>query len=101
LAQSNPKIDLKKPVPLDLLTKEMEKMRGGPGAMEESSKGPAKPELLVPDFSLDSEPPMVEGFGSTSTKFNVKVEERDLKEAEERIRRYDRNNDGILSKEEI
>lgn len=101
LAQSNPKIDLKKPVPLDVLTKEMEKMRGGPGATEEASKGPAKPELLVPDFSLDSEPAMVEGFGSTSTKFNVKVEERDLKEAEERIRRYDRNNDGILSKEEI
>ncbi len=100
LAQSNPKIDLKRPVPLDLLTKEMEKMRGGQAA-EEPSKGPAKPELLVPDFSLDSEPAMVEGFGSTSTKFNVKVEERDLKEAEERIRRYDRNNDGILSKEEI
>ncbi len=101
LAQSNPKIDLKRPVPLDVLTKEMEKLRGGPGAMEESSKGPAKPELLVPDFSLDSEPPTVQGFGSTSTMFNVKVEERDLKEAEERIRRYDRNNDGILSKEEI
>jgi len=75
-------------------------MRGGPAA-EETQKGPAKPELLVPDFSLDSEPPMVEGFGSTSTKFNVKVEERDLKEAEERIRRYDRNKDGILSKDEI
>lgn len=100
LAQSNPKIDLKRPVPLDLLTKEMEKMRGGSGAPE-PQKGPAKPELLVPDFSLESQPPMVEGFGSTSTMFNVKVEERDLKEAEERIRRYDRNNDGILSKEEI
>lgn len=100
LAQSNPKIDLKRPVPLDVLTKEMEKMRGG-SPSEEAAKGPAKPELLVPDFSLDSEPPAVEGFGSTSSKFNVKVEERDLKEAEERIRRYDRNNDGILSKEEI
>ncbi|OYW12966.1 MAG: hypothetical protein B7Z55_17640, partial [Planctomycetales bacterium 12-60-4] len=101
LAQSNPKIDLKRPVPLDLLTKEMEKMRGGPGGGPEPQSGPAKPELLVPDFSLDSVPPVVEGFGSTSSMFNVKVEERDLKEAEDRIRRYDRNNDGILSKEEI
>jgi Ca2+-binding EF-hand superfamily protein len=100
LAQSNPKIDLKRPVPLELLTKEMEKMRGG-SPTEVAPSGPAKPELLVPDFSIDSEPPMVEGFGSTSTKFNVKVEERDLKEAEERIRRYDRNNDGVLNKEEI
>jgi Ca2+-binding EF-hand superfamily protein len=102
LAQSNPKIDLKRPVPLDVLTKEIEKMRGGGSSGgPEPQRGPAKPELLVPDFSLDSVPPMVEGFGSTSSIFNVKVEERDLKEAEERIRRYDRNNDGILSKEEI
>ncbi len=98
LAQSNPKIDLSRPVPLETLTKEMDRMRGGG---EQGPSAPAKPELLVPDFSLDSEPPAVEGFGSTSTMFNVKVEERDLKEAEERIRRYDRNGDGILSKEEI
>ncbi len=99
LAASNPKIDLKRPVPLDLLTSEMEKMRGGGSAPENAQS--SKPELLVPDFSLDTEPGVVEGFGTTSSMFNVKVEERDLKEAEERIRRYDRNNDGILSKEEI
>lgn len=101
LAASNPKIDLKRPVPLDLLTSEMEKMRGGGGGSAPENGQPAKPELLVPDFSLDSEPGIVEGFGTTSSMFNVKVEDRDLKEAEERIRRYDRNNDGILSKEEI
>ena len=100
LAASNPKIDLKRPVPLDLLTSEMDKLRGGSGSTSASGQ-PAKPELLVPDFSLDAEPGVVEGFGTTSSMFNVKVEERDLKEAEERIRRYDRNNDGILSKEEI
>ncbi len=101
LAASNPKIDLKRPVPLDLLTSEMEKMRGGGGGAAPTNGQPAKPVLLVPDFSLDTEPSVVEGFGTTSSMFNVKVEERDLKEAEERIRRYDRNNDGILSKEEI
>ncbi len=100
LAASNPKIDLKRPVPLDLLTKEVEKMRGGGDSSADSSQS-NKPTLLVPDFSLDSEPAAVEGFGTSSALFNVKVEERDLKEAEERIRRYDRNRDGILSKEEL
>jgi len=99
LAQSNPKIDLSRPVPIDTLTKEIEKMRGG--MPEQESGGPAKPELLVPDFSVEAAPAMVEGFGSTSAQFNVKVEERDLKEAEERIRRFDKNSDGILSKEEL
>lgn len=99
LAQSNPKIDLKRPVPLDVLTQEMDRMRNG--GVSPTSNEPAKPELLVPDFSLDSAPEPIAGFGTTDSQFNVKVEERDLKEAEERIRRYDKNGDGILNKEEI
>jgi Ca2+-binding EF-hand superfamily protein len=100
LAQNNPKIDLKRPVPLDVLTQEMDRMRNG-GVSSPGQGQPAKPELLVPDFTLDSEPAPVEGFGTVSAQFNVKVEERDMKEADERIRRYDKNGDGILNKEEI
>jgi EF hand len=99
LAQSNPKIDLSRPVPIDTLTQEMDRLRNG--GMSPMSDEPTKPELLVPDFSLASEPPPVEGFGSTNSEFNVRVEDRDLKEAEDRIRRYDKNGDGILNKEEL
>lgn len=105
MAQNNPKIDLSKPVPIDMLTDEIEKMRGGGGRGSDSSGGgtPAstEPELLVPDFSLETELTPPEGFGATSSVFNVKVEERDLKEAEERMRRYDRNRDGRLTKDEL
>jgi Ca2+-binding EF-hand superfamily protein len=100
MAQNNPKIDLSKPVPIDLLTGEMDRMRGGRGDSEEemATEGPS---LMVPDFSLPSTPTPVPGFGASSSKFTVKVEERDIKEAEERLRRYDENRDGFLSADEL
>ncbi len=102
LAQNNPKIDLKKPVPIDQLTSEMERMRGGGGdSSGQSSSASKEPELLVPDFRLASEPLPIEGFGSGSSLFNVKVEERDLKEAEDRLKRYDSDKDGVLSEAEL
>jgi Ca2+-binding EF-hand superfamily protein len=102
LAQNNPKIDLKKPVPIDLLTSEMDRMRGGGDSSQPASAAESKePELLVPDFRLKSEPLPIEGFGSGSSLFNVKVEERDLKEAEDRLKRYDSNKDGVLSEAEL
>lgn len=101
LAQNNPKIDLKKPVPIDQLTAEMDRMRGGGGSSESSSSASKEPELLVPDFRLDVAPLPVESFGSGSSLFNVKVEERDLKEAEDRLKRYDTDKDGVLSEAEL
>ncbi len=103
LAQNNPKIDLKKPVPIDQLTAEMDRMRGGGGGDSggQSSSSSDEPELLVPDFRLTSEPLPIEGFGSGSSLFNVKVEERDLKEAEDRLKRYDSDKDGVLSEAEL
>ena len=41
------------------------------------------------------------GFGAGSSLFNVKVEDRDLKEAEDRMKRYDSNKDGQLSADEL
>ncbi|MCA9134573.1 MAG: hypothetical protein KDA45_15505, partial [Planctomycetales bacterium] len=105
MAQNNPKIDLKKPVPIDLLVGEIDRARGGRGGRgdsdEDSNSASQEPELLVPDFSLKTTPAPLEGFGSGSALFNVKVEERDLKEAEDRMRRYDSNKDGQLSPDEL
>lgn len=103
LAQNNPEIDLKKPVPIDKLVGEMDRMRGGRGGESDDGEEAAsnEPKLLVPDFSLKSEPEPIPGFGVGSSLFNVKVEERDLKEAEDRMKRYDANKDGQLSADEL
>ena len=100
MAQNNPKIDLSKPIPIDLLTGEMERMRGG-GGDDDGDSGSDEPQLLIPDFSLDYVPPPVATFGVASAKFTVKVTERDIKEAEDRMRRYDQNRDGSLSADEL
>ncbi len=102
LAQNNSDIDLSKPVPIELLVGEMDRMRGGRGGEgEDDASGPKEPELLVPDFSLKSEPQPIPGFGTGSSLFNVKIDERDTKEAEDRMRRYDRDKDGQLSADEL
>ena len=104
LAERDSSIDLSKPVPLEKLSDSINRMRGGDRG--DSGRGrddsnPDEPELLVPDFSLEFEPMPPEGFGTVGSLFSVKVEERDLKEAEERFRRYDQNGDGVLTKEEL
>lgn len=101
MAQNNPSIDLKKPVPLAKLSEEFNKMRGGGRGGDPSSPSSDEPELLVPDFSLDEELTLPEGFGAINSAFKLKIEDRDMKEAEERIRRYDRNNDKKLDKAEL
>ena len=101
MAASNPKIDLKKPVPLSTISEEFSRMRGGGDGGGSRSDDDDGLELLVPDFSLPNEPLPPEGFGAISSAFSIRVEERDMEEAEERIRRYDRNGDNKLSKEEL
>lgn len=106
LAQNNPEIDLTKPVPIDKLVGEMDRMRGGSGSSGGQGGGAESqesklPELLVPDFSLKTTPEPLPGFGASGSLFNVKVEERDLKEADDRMRRYDANKDGMLDAEEL
>ncbi len=120
IAANNPRIDLKKAVPLSVISAEMEKMRnerggssgfGGPGFGGQGFAGPGdfqqqepvEPEPLVPGFDLPEIPLPPPGFGAgaESDLFKVKVDPKDLKEAEERIKRYDKNGDGILSPAEI
>ncbi|MEC8557603.1 MAG: EF-hand domain-containing protein [Planctomycetota bacterium] len=107
LAQRDPSIDTSKPIPISKLSASVSAAaasrgggdRGGPPS---SAPASSEPELLVPDFSPDVEPAMPEGFGAINDAlFSVKVEDRDIKEGEERIRRYDRNKDGKLSAEEL
>ena len=116
MAQNNPKIDLTKPIPLSTITGEFEKMRsdrggggggggfggGGWGGWGGDSDDFSAPETeLVKGFGGKSakEPPP--GFGPKAETFSVKLEPRDVVEAEERIRRYDRNRDGMLDEEEL
>ena len=104
LAQNNPEIDLSKPVPIDKLVGEMDRMRGGSGSSrggDVESQESKLPELLVPDFSLKTTPEPLPGFGASSSVFNVKVEDRDTKEAEDRMGRYDTNKDGLLDADEL
>lgn len=107
LAQRDPSIDTSKPIPISKLSASVSAAaasrgggdRGGPPS---STPASSEPELLVPDFSPDVAPALPEGFGAINDAlFSVKVEDRDIKEGEERIRRYDRDKDGKLSAEEL
>lgn len=110
MAQSNPRIDVNRPIPLDRLAGEMDRMRqermggampGTPGAPGTMAAAPKEPEPLVPGFDKIEEKPAVQGFGVPDENSSVKIEDRDLREAEDRLRRYDTNKDGVLSKEEL
>ncbi|GAB5404604.1 MAG: hypothetical protein Aurels2KO_28350 [Aureliella sp.] len=107
LAQNNPKIDLKKPIPISTLTEAIQRSRGGDSASSSSSSSTQgsnnsdEPALLVPDFTSDMLPEPLLGFGAGSEMFAVRVLERDIKESEERMRRYDSNKDGKLDADEL
>lgn len=119
MAQSNPKIDLSKPVPLEVISGEFERLRqermggggwsggwgggswGGGEAQPTTENSGPKP--LVPTFGLPELPKSVPGFGSSgnSGEPTVTVIDRDIKEAEDRLNRYDGNRDGKLSRDEL
>jgi len=109
MARDNPSIDLTKPVPISKITEAMEsRMRGGPGGpmgggseMSEEDGVPVEEKPLVPDFGTAEATEPLPGFGKDADKFSVKVEERDLNEASDRISRYDKNKDQQLSEEEL
>jgi Ca2+-binding EF-hand superfamily protein len=115
MARGNPKIDMSKPIPISAITDAMSAFRRdresswggsswggsswGGSSSEESSSSEVK--VLVPGFGIKKELTPVPGFGSNPNQVAVKTEEQDLREADERISRYDRNRDGILDAEEI
>jgi len=118
MAQGNPRLDLSKPIPLSTITQEFERMRaermgGGGGSWGgggwggswgggegDDSTGPGAVEL-VKGFGVAAERTPPPGFGPKAEVSTVKVEPQDLAEAEDRIRRYDRNRDSLLDEEEL
>jgi Ca2+-binding EF-hand superfamily protein len=107
MARNNPKIDLSKPIPISVITEAFQQMRnggspgGGPGGDMNDESVDAGPSTLVPTFGIkiDKAPPP--GFGASGAKSAIKVEDRDLREAEDRVRRYDKNSDGMLDETEL
>jgi Ca2+-binding EF-hand superfamily protein len=72
---------------------------GGGGESSEESVGGSSGNL-VPGFGVKIERTPVPGFGASSKTPQINVEEQDLRDAEERLRRYDRNNDGSIDETE-
>jgi Ca2+-binding EF-hand superfamily protein len=112
MARNNPKIDMSKPIPISVLTESIQQMRGGgsPGGSWGGSWGgfggdddsvDTATQSLVPGFGVKIDRAPVPGFGSAGALSTIQVDERDRRDAEERMRRYDKNNDGSLDEDEI
>jgi Ca2+-binding EF-hand superfamily protein len=107
MQQGGMKIEPGKPISLNTLTKGFEDMQRNREAEQNGgSRGntePEEPQLLVPGFGIPLEemplPPL--GFGAAAELLATPVAPEDLREAEERMRRYDENKDGFLSKSEV
>ena len=110
MARDNPNIDLSKPIPMSTLTEAFQRMRSGGSSSSGSPMGgggdddfimtPEK-SSLVPGFSTQVTVIPVPGFGVSGAAKNVPVEESDLREAESRLRSYDKNNDKMLDESEL
>ncbi|MBB76376.1 MAG: hypothetical protein CMJ75_17865, partial [Planctomycetaceae bacterium] len=86
-----------RPISIERLARDI---RGG-GREERSSSSSSAVEPLVPGFGIDelNEPPL--GFGPEQEQFSVEKTPEDLREAENTLSRYDRNQDGVLDQDEI
>ncbi|MDA7905036.1 EF-hand domain-containing protein [Rhodopirellula sp.] len=111
MAQSDPSIKAGQPIPLKKITDGFQKMReqrdpggssGGPPAASGSTADDSlTPDLLVPGFGDEADPSLLMGFGAAAEMLAVEVTPADQRESEERMRRYDRNRDGFLTKDEL
>ncbi len=97
LARDNPKIDLSKPIKISDIAEGM----GGSSSSESDDAESDVDKPLVPGFDDYVLPPPPPGFGKEGELGSVNIEESDLREAEERLRRYDRNNDSMLDESEL
>jgi Ca2+-binding EF-hand superfamily protein len=107
IARDNPKIDITKPIPISTISEAFQRMRSGSSFGSSSSDEDfitsAEKTSLVPGFgsATKTERVPVPGFGVNAEAPAIKIDEADLKEAEERMRRYDRNNDQVLDENEL
>ncbi len=111
MQQSDPSIKPGQPISLKKISEGFEKMRaeregrdpgqGGPRPGGSAADEALMPELLVPGFGIEEPPTPLLGFGATAEMLSVVVTDEDKREAAERMRRYDRNRDGFLTKDEL
>lgn len=114
MQREDPSIRTDRPIPLAKFKEAFDRMRGGRESGGDSGAQPRRPDnseainaaltaaTLVPGFGGDAPvlPPVL-GFGPAAEMMSVEVTPADLKEAEERMARYDRNKDGFLAGDEI
>lgn len=106
IQSSDPSIKPGQPIPLKKITDGFQKMREQQGGGDSDPNRPSDddlltPELLVPGFGIESDPIPLMGFGAAAEMLSVAVTEADEREANDMIRRFDRNRDGVLSGDEI
>jgi hypothetical protein len=104
MARGNPSIDMSKPIPLSKITEAFQAMRnGGSSSFSSSSSDESMSEAttLVPGFGIKKEKVPVPGFGSIANAINIRVEEQDIRDADDRMGRYDTNRDGVLDATEV
>ena len=106
MARSNPKIDITKPIPMSLLTESFQQMRSGSSSYGSSytdeENAIAVKDSLVPGFGKKAvEKVPLPGFGVGGEKANAPIDERDMREADDRMERYDKNKDGYLDENEL
>ena len=111
LQSVDPSIKPGQPISIQRVTESFQKMREqreqgdsrdrDRGRSSSASDEALTPELLVPGFGSEAPPPTLLGFGPAAEMLSVAVTDADRKEARDRLRRYDRNRDGVLTKEEL
>lgn len=93
LKRDNPTLDLTRPVPIATIIEAVQRTRSGSSSGRGSDDDfvPLHERThLVPDFSMSNKARIpVRGFGVNGELSKIKVEVHDLREAEERLRRYD------------
>ena len=104
MARGNPSIDMSKPIPLSKITEAFQAMRNGGSSSFSSSSSDesmSEPTTLVPGFGIKKEKVPVPGFGSNTNAVNIRVEDQDIRDADDRMGRYDTNRDGVLDATEV
>lgn len=117
LARSNPNIDTSKPIPLSKISeafKQAQESRsagrtggttrssgGGGGTDAQALEDAMTLEQLVMGFDPPEELSPVSGFGAAGELFTIQVLPEDERTAKDRMRRYDRNRNGYMDKDEL
>lgn len=111
LQREDPSIRTDRPIPMSKLKEGFEQMRNtrgdsgrddrGGGSDDDGAEETLALDVLVPGFGGLELPPPVPGFGAAAELLAVRVTDADIREAEENVRRYDRNRDGFISREEL